>query len=261
MRDPLPPQNLAGYKVYYGKSSRNYDTCIDVFYQTRFPLNNLGYFPRPINDTYYFAVTAYDYNGKESNYSNEVSYSVSSTGGTLVWDPPPPQNVDGYPDEVTTWVDTVGLVVNGNSITKTAPAGWGNGGAASLERFTSDGGVEFVASSADASANGRPMCGLSSINLNASYDTIEYAIFLRNTGSVIELKVYESGIDKGVFGNYQAGDIFRVERIGSTIVYKKNGVIFYTSGLPTDLPLLIDAAIYNNGGELRDIMLFGADID
>ena len=29
--DNPPRQNLAGYKVYYGKSSRNYDTELDVF--------------------------------------------------------------------------------------------------------------------------------------------------------------------------------------------------------------------------------------
>ena len=116
-----------------------------------------------------------------------------------------------------TWVEMVGVAVNGNSVTKTASTGWGNGGAASLESFTGDGGVVFSASAADASANGRPMCGLSSTNRNASYNTIEYAIYLRDTGSVMQLRVYEKGIYKGTFGAYQVGDLFMVERIDSTI--------------------------------------------
>ncbi|MDR4497616.1 MAG: fibronectin type III domain-containing protein [Candidatus Scalindua sp.] len=168
----------------------------------------------------------------------------------------PPRVITDLGTFPVTWVDSVGIKVDYNSITKIASAAWGNGGALSLESFTGNGGVEFVASAADASANGRPMCGLSSTNRNASYNTIEYAIFLRNTGSVMQLQVYENGIGKGTFGTYRVGDVFRVERVGSTIVYKKNGVTFYTSATPTDLPLLVDAAIYNNGGNLKDVKLF-----
>ncbi|MDR4498946.1 MAG: matrixin family metalloprotease [Candidatus Scalindua sp.] len=167
------------------------------------------------------------------------------------------EDCDGLDGTCVTWTDTVGVTVNGNTITKNASAGWGNSGAASLESFTGDGGVQFTASAADASANGRPMCGLSSVNRNANYNTIEYAIFLRDTGSVIQFRVYENGMDKGSFGTYQVGDLFRVERIGSAIVYKKNGVIFSTSSTPTDLPISVDAAIYNNGGEIRDATLTG----
>ena len=168
----------------------------------------------------------------------------------------PPKVITNLGTFPVTWVDTVGIKVDGNSITKTASAAWGNSGAVSLESFTGNGGVQFTASAEDASANGRPMCGLSSTNRNASYDTIEYAIFLRNTGSFIQLQVYENGIDKGTFGTYRVGDVFRVERVGRTIVYKKNGLTFYTSATPTDLPLLVDAAIYNNGGKLKDVKLF-----
>ncbi|MDR4497435.1 MAG: hypothetical protein MRK02_05865 [Candidatus Scalindua sp.] len=191
--------------------------------------------------TYTYAVSAFDAAANESAQSIVDSDTTHDSNGVSV-----------------TWVDTVGVVVNGNSITKTSSAAWGNGGAVSLESFTGNGGVEFVASAADTSATGRPMCGLSSTNRNASYDTIEYAIFLRNTGSVVQLQVYEKGIDKGTFGTYRVGDVFRIERVENTIVYKKNGDTFYTSATPTNLPLLVDIAIYNNGGEIRDLKLFGA---
>ena len=167
------------------------------------------------------------------------------------------EDCDGLDGTCVTWTDTVGVTVNGNTITKSAPPGWGNSGAGSRENFTGDGGVQFTASAADASANGRPMCGLSSTNRNASYNTIEYAIFLRDTGSAVQLRVFENGIDRGTFGTYQVGDVFKVERIGSTIVYRKNNVIFYTSATPTNLPLSVDAAIYNSGGEIRDAILTG----
>jgi hypothetical protein len=155
-------------------------------------------------------------------------------------------------DVLVTWIDTVGVDVDGNTITKTAPNGWGNGGAASLESFTGDGGVEFIATQ----TNTYRMCGLSSINTDANWASIEYAIFLLNNGQIM---VFESGVNKGSFVTYQIGDRFSVERIGSTIVYKKNDVIFYTSATPTDAGLLVDCAIQNTGGKISDVKLLGSN--
>ena len=85
------------------------------------------------------------------------------------------------------------------------------------------------------------MCGLSSTNGDASYASIEYAIFLYNNGNIY---VYENGANRGLFGSYQIGDRFSVERVDGNIVYKKNNVAFYNSGTPTDSELLVDCAIY-----------------
>ncbi len=224
---------VTGYKIYRD------GTQIATTASTTFQDTGLS-----ASTTYTYTISAFDASANESAQSTADSDTTLDSNGVPV-----------------TWVDIVGVAVNGSSITKTATAAWGNGGAASLESFTGDGGVEFVASAADATADGRPMCGLSSTNLDASYNTIEYAIFLRDTESLIELKVYENGIDRGIFGTYQIGDVFKVERVGSTIVYKKNEVIFYTSETPTDSPLLVDAGIYNNGGEISDVKLFGIDIN
>ena len=62
---------LAGYKVYYGTSSGDYDTVVDVGTQTSFVLSNLI-----SNETYYIVVTAYDTSNVESPYSNELIYIV-----------------------------------------------------------------------------------------------------------------------------------------------------------------------------------------
>ena len=195
------------------------------------------------------------YKDAAGNVSNAYSDSINLI--TDSDDNGDPDSLDGPSVVPVTWIDAVGVTVNGNSITKTASAGWGNGGAASLESFTGDGGVEFVASAADASANGRPLCGLSSTNLDASRRTIEYSIYLRDNGSLIGIGVYENGVLKGSFGDYHVGDVFRVERVGSTIVYKKNRVTFYTSARPTDASLMVDSAIYNTGGEISDVNLIG----
>ena len=42
------------------------------------------------------------------------------------------------------WTDLVGAVVNGSTLAKTAPAGWGNGGAASTQFIPADGGIDLA---------------------------------------------------------------------------------------------------------------------
>jgi phosphodiesterase/alkaline phosphatase D-like protein len=66
--------DLAGYKVYFGTSSRSYGTPVDVGNQTAFTVAGLNN-----GQTYYFAVTAYDSSGNESGYSAEVNKTVNDT--------------------------------------------------------------------------------------------------------------------------------------------------------------------------------------
>jgi hypothetical protein len=69
--DPNPEADLAGYKVYYGTSSRNYSACIDVGKNSisTIPLAEAG-------KVYFIAVTSYDPSGNESQFSEELSFSV-----------------------------------------------------------------------------------------------------------------------------------------------------------------------------------------
>ncbi|NJN45303.1 MAG: PKD domain-containing protein, partial [Candidatus Competibacteraceae bacterium] len=66
--------NLGGYRLYLGKSSRNYTSNINIGLQTSYTVSNLQE-----GQTYFFAVTAYDTSGTiESNYSNEVSKTIAA---------------------------------------------------------------------------------------------------------------------------------------------------------------------------------------
>ena len=76
---------------------------------------------------------------------------------------------------VPTYIGTVGVTATGNTITKTAGDEWGNGGAASAESFSGDGGISFTASQ---TGSYHLTAGLSSSNTNAHFNTIEYAIYL-----------------------------------------------------------------------------------
>ena len=62
--------DLAGYKIYYGTSSGNYTVSVNIGNSTSAVINNLS------SGTWYFAITAYDISGSESDYSNEVSVTI-----------------------------------------------------------------------------------------------------------------------------------------------------------------------------------------
>ncbi|MBN2720107.1 MAG: hypothetical protein JXR72_03280 [Proteobacteria bacterium] len=68
--DGSPLEDLAGYRLYYGKGSRDYSYVANVNRTyTEAELGGLS------DTTWYFSVTAYDYFGNESQYSNEISHA------------------------------------------------------------------------------------------------------------------------------------------------------------------------------------------
>ena len=74
---------VAGYKLYYGLSSRNYSAPVDVGKVTQYTLNDV---PEGVN--LYYAVTAYDANKNESAYSIELPCFTlvpsATVNGTIV---------------------------------------------------------------------------------------------------------------------------------------------------------------------------------
>ncbi len=63
--------DFAGYQIYYGEASGEYWFQQDVGNQTRHTVNDLEE-----GKTYYFAVTAYNLENLESDYSKELAYTV-----------------------------------------------------------------------------------------------------------------------------------------------------------------------------------------
>jgi uncharacterized protein YqjF (DUF2071 family) len=70
--DPNTEFNLAGYKVYYGVASGVYTNSVDVGNVTTNRVTGLAQ-----GVTYYFAITAYNTSGQESDYSAEISYRTA----------------------------------------------------------------------------------------------------------------------------------------------------------------------------------------
>ena len=86
--DNTPLTDLAGYNLYYGTESGNYTDMVDVGCAVSCPeptgSEEETYTISGLSDgvVYYFAVTAYDTAGNESDYSNEVSKLIQ--GVTLI---------------------------------------------------------------------------------------------------------------------------------------------------------------------------------
>ena len=70
--DPSPDPTVVGYKVYWGVASRSYTNSLSAGSATTLTVSNLV-----IGTPYYFAATAYDTNGIESDYSAEASGSIA----------------------------------------------------------------------------------------------------------------------------------------------------------------------------------------
>ncbi len=72
---PSPDSRVTGYKLFYGQSSGNYSKVVDAGGESSCTLSDIrrGW-------TYYFAAAAYDAKGNQSDYSEEISYTVPILG-------------------------------------------------------------------------------------------------------------------------------------------------------------------------------------
>lgn len=73
--DGSPVTDLAGFRLYYGTATRDYSQQIDIYapeateYELTLTVPNEA-------ATYFFALTAFDASGNESDFSNEVSKEI-----------------------------------------------------------------------------------------------------------------------------------------------------------------------------------------
>lgn len=81
--DPSPSPEVAGYRIYYGVASGTYTNAVAVGTITTATISGLV-----IGTKYYFAATAFDGVGNESEFSNEASFTPGSSST-----PGPPNNL------------------------------------------------------------------------------------------------------------------------------------------------------------------------
>lgn len=69
--DPSPDSSVTGYRIYFGPTSGNYTDSVAVGNVTTHSVPG-----RAGGVTCFIAITAYDANGLESTFSNEIGYTV-----------------------------------------------------------------------------------------------------------------------------------------------------------------------------------------
>jgi len=147
----------------------------------------------------------------------------------------------------------VDVFASGNDLQKTGANGW-NGNASSTASINNSGFASTVINE----TNTRRMFGLSDTDVNDSYTTIDFAIYLRQNGSVL---VYENGSNKGNFGTYQTGDVAKVAVEDNVIKYYLNDNVIYTSLVAPSLPLIVDVSLYENLSTLEGIIIGNGTTD
>jgi hypothetical protein len=90
--DSTGEPQVAGYKAYIGMESRSYVRVLDTKLQTWVTLTGLD-----AGTTYFLAATAYDADGLESDFSDEIPYTPRVDGVTSVF---LPFNFEFMPDGV-----------------------------------------------------------------------------------------------------------------------------------------------------------------
>jgi hypothetical protein len=140
------------------------------------------------------------------------------------------------------------LRVTGNTLTKIQAGGAWNGGAASLNRVADQGYFQFTVTE---STNFKA-AGLSITDANSDVATIRYAFYLSNIGAI---NIYESNTNRGAFGAYTVGDVFKIAVESGVVKYYKNGTLLYISAVVPVLPLLADVSINGLGGVISNALI------
>ncbi|WP_276365362.1 DUF6443 domain-containing protein [Chryseolinea sp. H1M3-3] len=146
------------------------------------------------------------------------------------------------------WKNFVNVAVSGNTMTKNAGANntW-NAGAVSRQQLPQgvNGWVEVKVSETTTNR----MIGFSDADTDASYTSLDYAIYLNGANA----RAYENGTARGTAVAIATGDALKIERIGTAVKYYKNGGLIYTSTVPSNTALMVDASLYSTGATLKGI--------
>lgn len=116
--------------------------------------------------------------------------------------------------------------------------GW-NAGARSNIFLSADGGYLFTVPQSVVGV----IVGLNSDDLGAGYFEIDHALYFSNGIA----RVLENGVEKANLGAYTGADEWRIERIASTVLYKKNTSVAYVSAVPSAGTVFLDASLYSGG--------------
>jgi RHS repeat-associated protein len=157
---------------------------------------------------------------------------------------------DEVPD--VQWTNLVGVAVSGTTITKTVATSAWDAGLSSMQKIPAgvNGWVQTTLGSDPTNDRlAARTIGLSATDGSANLNSIQYGLYLENG----VIRVYESGTLRSITNSFVAGDVVRVERLKTTVYYKKNGAVFYTSTIASATDLVADFSFFHVGGRLLNV--------
>ncbi|TDU81874.1 hypothetical protein EI77_01186 [Prosthecobacter fusiformis] len=104
--------------------------------------------------------------------------------------------------------------------------------------------------------------GLTHANTGRANTDLEYRIQVTtsNVAGVHEGTNPETSLKKNM-GAYDENTRFAIRRVGGTIEYLKDGVVYHTSVIPASTPLLVDCSFYTVNSQITEARLYTGDLD
>ena len=148
----------------------------------------------------------------------------------------------------------VNITDNGKTLTTIrSNNAWGGSGTFSTESINGDGYVSFKR----VVTNKRFMFGLSRAAdaPSTTYGSIDFAIYI----DVVTLQIYENSHFRASYpSSLIDGATYKVKRVGNTITYLVNDVVFHTSATTSTVPLHMDTAFFSAGGKIDEVTMLNA---
>jgi uncharacterized repeat protein (TIGR01451 family) len=173
--------------------------------------------------------------------ANNASPLLAGSFAALVPESVPVQWVSFDPD----------VQITGNSLQKLDTGGWD---ADAISNTSIEAGAAMVEMTVDEIDTQRAF-GLTQDNPGRHYNTIDFAFLLRNDKLLF---MYENGVRVGPFLPYFTGDVLRIEIVGSSIVYRRNGFTLFTSSktiTAANYPLIVDTSLHTQNSTINNVRM------
>ena len=164
---------------------------------------------------------------------------------------------DGYDDVINIHVTPDG------TMSKNIPSGWG-----SLKTHgvvEGDGGITFKVVNNFPNRYRVGLADASSANTNVQY--FSYGIYIdkdsNQNGTSYEVRLVGTGVEGSpLYENYYAeGDVFKIERVGDIIYFKKNGQTFHTETVAPEVDFIGKVLLQTSVATAGEVALFGEHVD
>jgi hypothetical protein len=222
--------------------------------QMTIPAGTAGLYSPPTGDSGQHLLDALEAAGDRPQIGDFTSEHVTNWAKAMEQSEPeeeqsPPEDGEGL------WENIEGncMVASGGHLEKTMEALDGHdSGASSVEVISQHDhevqGVSWTVGSGEKEY----YIGLSHKDEGPEYWSIDFAIGCLSNRHI---RIYESGLLKGCFGQYKAQDRFSIRLKGLKVSYHRNGIHMYTSEQPAQYPLVADTSFYSAGAAVHNLEL------